>query len=51
MEPRVATGGNRLQIGLADKWRKQAESVPVRCDRLPFEALVKEGVTFLAPQR
>jgi hypothetical protein len=41
--PVVATGGNRMQIGLARKPPKQAKSVPVDCDQLPQRAHGKEG--------
>jgi hypothetical protein len=34
MEPVVATGGNRSQIGRARNWLKQAEIVAVGCNQL-----------------
>jgi hypothetical protein len=43
--PVVATGGNQRQIGRARKGRKQAETVAVRCDRLPRGVHGKEGST------
>jgi len=41
----VATVGNQWQIGVARKPRKQAETIAVGCDQLPFGALGKEGVS------
>jgi hypothetical protein len=43
--PVVATGGNRSQIALARKPRKQAKTVAVACDRLPGSFMGKEGST------
>jgi hypothetical protein len=45
----VATGGNRSQIGSAQKPQKQAKTVATGCDRLPEGAHGKEGVDGSSP--
>ncbi len=45
--PVVATGGNRPQIATPPKWRDQAKTVAVGCDRLPRDG--KEGVDGSSP--
>src|SRR5258707_2321194 len=47
--PVVATGGNRSQIGCAQRGRKQAKPVAVGCHRLRFGAHGKEGVDGSSP--
>src|SRR5262249_36840753 len=47
--PVVATGGNRSQIGHAQKPQKQAKTVAVGCDRLPQSFDGKEGVDGSSP--
>jgi len=50
MEPRIATGGNRSQIGQAQTPPKHAKTVAVGCDQLPFGAHGKEGVSCSSPE-
>ncbi len=45
-----ATGGNRWQIGSAQTRPKQAKTVAAGCDRLPFGAHGKEGVSGSSPE-
>jgi hypothetical protein len=42
--PAVATGGNRWQMGTAQKRLRQAKTVAVGCDRLPESFHGKEEV-------
>jgi hypothetical protein len=51
MEPRVATGGNPLQIAHARESRNQAKTLAVGCDQLPRRAHGKEGSTVRVRQR
>ena len=46
----VATVGNRSQIGWPQKPQKQAKTVAAGCDRLPFGAHGKEGVSGSSPE-
>jgi hypothetical protein len=48
--PVVATGGNRTQIWLPQKPQKEAKTVAVGCERLPFRAHGKEGVSGSSPE-
>src|SRR5262249_53552451 len=47
--PGVANAGNWSQIRRGRKRPKQAKTVAVRCDRLPFGAHGKEGVDGSSP--
>src|ERR671930_2609781 len=47
--PVVATGGNQWQIESPRKRQRQATTVAVGCDQLPFGAHGKEGVDGSSP--
>ena len=49
MEPVVATGGNRSQIGRAENRLREAKTVAVCCDQLPEAAHGEEGVYGSSP--
>ena len=51
MEPRVATGRNRWQMGLLRKRPKQVKTVAVGCDWLPPWFHGKEGVDGSSPSK